>query len=87
MFAPPINPALLVKAVAAGVDISSALNDLNAPLPHYRFNIMLQKASEVLNDVKALGGALLSAVEKKDAEALALLRQRQEIASSSAGRA
>jgi hypothetical protein len=79
LFAPPIDPALLVKAVAAGVDISSALNDLNAPLPHYRFNVMLQKASEVLNDVKALGGALLSALEKKDAEALALLRQSQEL--------
>lgn len=79
LFAPPIDPGALVKAVAAGVDISSALNDLNAPLPHYRFNVMLQKANEVVNDVKALGGALLSALEKKDAEALALLRQRQEL--------
>ena len=60
-------------------DISSALADLNAPLPLYRFNVLLQKANEVGNDVKALGGALLAALEKKDAEALGLLRQGQEI--------
>lgn len=79
LFEPPIDPGALVKAVAGGVDISSALADLNAPLPLYRFNVLLQKANEVCNDVKALGGALLSALEKKDAEALGLLRQGQEI--------
>src|SRR5262249_19799866 len=35
LFEPPIDPALLVRAAAAGVDISSALSDLYAPLPHY----------------------------------------------------
>jgi hypothetical protein len=79
LFEPPIDPGALVKAVAGGVDISSALADLNAPLPLYRFNILLQKANEVCNDVKALGNALLAALEKKDAEALALLRQSHEI--------
>jgi hypothetical protein len=79
LFEPPIDPAALVKAVAGGVDISSALADLNAPLPLYRFNILLQKASEVCSDVKALGSALLSSLEKKDAEAMGLLRQSQEI--------
>ena len=79
LFEPPIDPGALVKAVAGGVDISSALADLNAPLPLYRFNVLLQKANEVCNDVKALGGALLAALEKKDAEALGLLRQSQEI--------
>ncbi|HEX4959442.1 MAG TPA: neuraminidase-like domain-containing protein [Thermoanaerobaculia bacterium] len=79
LFAPPIDPAALVKAVAGGVDIGAALADLNAPLPLYRFNVLLQKANEVCNDVKALGGALLTALEKKDAEALGLLRQNQEI--------
>ncbi|MGH9932682.1 MAG: hypothetical protein ACREA9_26050 [Pyrinomonadaceae bacterium] len=79
LFEPPIDPAALVKAVAAGLDISAALADLNAPLPLYRFNVLLQKANEVCNDVKALGGALLAALEKKDAEAIGLLRQSQEI--------
>jgi len=79
LFEPPIDPGALVKAVAAGVDISSAFADLNAPLPLYRFNVLLQKANEVCNDVKSLGSALLAALEKKDAEALSLLRQDQEI--------
>ncbi|MEK6281256.1 MAG: neuraminidase-like domain-containing protein [Acidobacteriota bacterium] len=79
LFEPPIDPGALVKAVAGGLDISSALADLNAPLPLYRFNVLLQKANEVCNDVKALGGALLAALEKKDAEALGLLRQSHEI--------
>jgi hypothetical protein len=79
LFEPPIEPGALVKAIAAGVDISAAIADLNTPLPFYRFNGLLQKANEVCNDVKALGAALLSALEKKDAEALNLLRQGQEL--------
>jgi hypothetical protein len=79
LFAPPIDPALLVQAVAAGLDIGSALNNLNAPLPHYRFQAMAQKATELCNDVKTLGAALLSALEKKDAETLSLLRSRHEV--------
>jgi hypothetical protein len=80
LFQPPIEPGLLVKAVAAGIDISSVLNDMNAPLPHYRCQVMLQKALELCNDVKTLGGSLLSALEKRDAETLALLRSSHEIA-------
>jgi hypothetical protein len=79
LFEPPIDPAALVKAVAGGVDIGAALSDLNAPLPLYRFNVLLQKANEVCNDVKALGAALLATLEKKDAEELGLKRQGQEI--------
>src|SRR2546422_11139154 len=61
LFEPPIEPGALVKAVAAGVDIGSALANLNAPLPLYRFNVMLQKANEVCADVRSLGNALLAA--------------------------
>lgn len=78
LFEPPINPALLVQATAAGIDISSVLSDLYAPLPQYRFQVMSQKAVEFCADVRALGAALLPALEKQDAEALALLRARQE---------
>ncbi len=74
LFAPPIDPALLVRAAAAGIDLSSVLNDLNAPRPHYRFTTMLQKAIELCGEVRGLGGALLAALEKRDAEKLALLR-------------
>ena len=78
LFEPPIDPGALVKAVAAGVDIGAALQDLGAPLPLYRFQILVRKAIEICDDVKALGAALLTALEKRDAEGLGLLRQRQE---------
>lgn len=79
IFEPKIDPGLMVRAAAAGIDIASALNDINAAIPHYRFNVMVQKASELCNDVKALGGTFLAALEKRDAEALALLRSSDEV--------
>jgi hypothetical protein len=70
---------MLVRAVAAGIDISSALNDVAAALPPYRFVLMVQKASELCADLRGLGSELLAALEKRDAEALALLRSSHEI--------
>ena len=78
LFEPPIDPALLVAATAAGVDLSSVLNDLYAPLPPYRCQFMLQKAVEFCSDVRSLGGALLAALANEDAEELALLRASHE---------
>ncbi len=79
LFEPPLDPGLLVRAAAAGVDIGSSLNDVNAPLPHYRFRVMAQKAAELCVDLKALGSSLLAALEKRDAEAAALLRSGHEL--------
>jgi len=79
LFAPPIDPALLVRAAAAGLDINAVLDEMSAPLLPYRFNILAPKANELCAEVKALGSALISALEKKDAEELALLRSSQEI--------
>ncbi|MEI6900933.1 MAG: hypothetical protein WCL00_13735, partial [Bacteroidota bacterium] len=78
LFEPPIDPAMLVRAAAAGMDLSSILSDMNAPLPFYRFAFLLAKAHEFTNEVKALGSALLQALEKRDSEALALLRSSHE---------
>jgi Tc toxin complex TcA C-terminal TcB-binding domain/Neuraminidase-like domain/Salmonella virulence plasmid 28.1kDa A protein len=79
LFQPPIDPALLVRAAAAGMDISSAINDLYAPMPFYRFQVLVQKAQELCQELKSLGGGLLSALEKKDAEQLSLIRSQHEI--------
>lgn len=79
LFAPPINPGMLVRAAAAGLDIGSVLSDMNSPLPHYRFAVMIRKASELCGEVKSLGSALLQTMEKKDAEDLALLRSSNGI--------
>ncbi|HET9713114.1 MAG TPA: neuraminidase-like domain-containing protein, partial [Pyrinomonadaceae bacterium] len=78
LFEPPIDPALLVKAAAMGLDLSSVMNDINSALPHYRFTYSLQKAQQLCGEVKSLGGALLSALEKKDAEELGVLRASHE---------
>lgn len=76
---PPIDPALLVRAAAAGVDLNTVLTDLYAPRPHYRFEPMIQFARNLCNTVIQLSGKLLATLEKRDAEALALLRVEQEI--------
>jgi hypothetical protein len=78
LLAPPIDPGLLVSAVAHGVDLQTVLSDLNTPAPLYRFATVYQKAADFCNDVKAFGAALLAALEKRDAEALALMRASHE---------
>lgn len=78
LFEPPIDPAMLVRARAAGVDVATLLSETSAPPPLYRFQVLAQKASEVCADVKSLGAALLAALEKSDAEALSRLRSEHE---------
>jgi hypothetical protein len=78
LFDPPIDPGLLVKAAAAGIDIGSIVNGLNQPVGPLRGLPVIQKALELCSEVRALGSALLSALEKGDAEHLALVRQRHE---------
>ena len=78
LYEPPIDPALLVKAKAAGVSIADALSESSAPLPLYRFQVMLQKAIDVTHELQSLSGAFLSALEKNDSEALSLMRTSHE---------
>lgn len=78
LFEPPIDPALLVRAAAAGLDLASVLSDLGAPRGNHRFPVLLQKANELCGEVRSLGGLLLAALEKRDGEALALLRATHE---------
>jgi hypothetical protein len=87
LFDPPIDPALLVRASAAGLDIAAIISGMYAPLPHYRFTFMLQKALELCGEVRSLGGALSAALEKKDGEELAVLRSTHEVGMLGAMRA
>ncbi|MDC0721962.1 Tc toxin subunit A-related protein [Nannocystis bainbridge] len=79
LYDPPIDPALLARAVAQGIDIGTAISNLYAPLPHYRFLPHLSIAKDFAAQVSNLGAALLQALEKRDAEALAILRSTQEV--------
>ena len=78
LFEPPIDPALLARAAAAGLDVAAIVGGLNQPLPLVRFLPLLQKATEISQEVKSLGNNLLSAIEKEDGEALSILRARHE---------
>lgn len=78
LFAPAIDPAALIQARSQGLSLGSILADLSSPPPIYRFVYLLQKANEFCNDVKSLGSAVLSAIEKKDGEELSRLRASQE---------
>ena len=80
LFDPPIDPGMLVKAAAAGIDVGSIVSGLNQPLGPVRSPMMIQKALELCAEVRSLGNALLSAWEKGDAEKLASLRQGHELA-------
>lgn len=78
LFEPPIDPAMLARAAAAGIDVTAVVNGHNQPLPLVRFQILVQKATEIVQEVKALGNALLFAMEKEDGEAMAILRAKHE---------
>ncbi|MEO8109737.1 MAG: neuraminidase-like domain-containing protein [Ginsengibacter sp.] len=80
LFAPPIDPALLVRARAMGLDLGDVINNaLDVRLPNCRYQYLSQKAIEFCSEVRSLAGALLAALEKKDAEDLSLLRSRHEV--------
>jgi hypothetical protein len=87
LFEPPIDPAALVRAVAAGLDLGAAASDLFAPPSRFRFTYLVAKANELCAELKSLGSLLLAALEKGDAETLADLRTSQEVALLKAVRA
>ena len=48
LFDPPIDPAMVVKAAAAGINIGSILSGLNQPIGPVRAPLLIQKALEKL---------------------------------------
>lgn len=79
LFDPPLDPGMLVKAAAAGIDIGAVVAGLNQPASPVRAQLLIQKALELAAEVRGLGSSLLQSLEKEDAERLALLRQDHEV--------
>ena len=79
LFAPPIDPAMLARAEAAGVDIGAIIDGSAAALLPVRSQFLVQKAIEMAQEVKSLGGQILAALEKKDNETLGVLRATHEV--------
>ena len=76
LFEPPIDPAMLIRAAAAGLSIDDILT--GNTVSSYRYQYLLQKANELCNEVKGLGATMLNAIEKKEGEVLSRLRATQE---------
>jgi peptidoglycan hydrolase-like protein with peptidoglycan-binding domain len=74
LFAPPIDPALLVNAQANGINLGDVLNDLSLPKTHYKYRALGRLATQFCSEVKSLGQSLLSALQSKDAEGMSLLQ-------------
>ena len=73
LFAPEIDPMLLVRAKAVGLSIEDVLNSISGNLPPYRFSYLIERAKGSAAMLQGFGSALLSALEKKDIEELNLM--------------
>jgi len=74
LFPPDIDPGLLVGGIAAGLSLDDILASAGGTIPPYRFRYLVDKAKGFTSVVQGFGVALLSALEKRDAEELAKLR-------------
>lgn len=77
LFEPALDPLMLAKMASAG-SLQRRADEAAAQLPNYRFRFMLDRARNMVSSVTQLGGYLLAALEKRDAEQLALLRSTQD---------
>jgi Tc toxin complex TcA C-terminal TcB-binding domain len=78
LFAPPLDPMQLVRSVASGASVATAVQAAAGPVPHYRFAVLLGRAQDLTDRVRLFGQDLLSALAQRDAEQLSLLQNRQE---------
>ncbi len=78
LFAPPIDPRALLQALGAGGSVQGLANQFNAPIPFFKFDFLIEKAKNITSQLNGLGSALLSALERKDSEALSLIQVNQE---------
>jgi hypothetical protein len=74
LFAPELEPMMLVRARAEGLSLEDVLDTIAGELPPYRFTYLLEKAKTFAATVQSFGSALLGALERKDAEELNALR-------------
>lgn len=76
LFAPLIDPGMLVKARAMGLSIDSILNSANEKLSIYRFRVIVKLAVDMAKDACQMGRDLLSILEKQDAEQLQVFKAK-----------
>lgn len=77
-FEPPIDPRDLIRAAAGGGGGISLAQQIEPSIPNYRFQVTLETAKSFTSTVMQLGGSLLAALEKQNAEELSLLMNTQQ---------
>jgi hypothetical protein len=78
LFAPELDPAMLVRMTAAGLTVDDILGMAAGKAPAYRFTYLVEKAKQHAGTVQGFGAQLLAALEKGDAEELNQLRSVHE---------
>jgi hypothetical protein len=80
LFEPPLNPAALVKAGPGSLAQRSGTPSGSPTIPYFRFTYLIDRAKDFASQVIQLGSALLGALERQDAEQLALIQNSNEAA-------
>jgi hypothetical protein len=78
LFAPEIDPGLLVRMRVAGLTLEDVLDSTTGNLPPYRFLYLIDRARALASSLSSVGTALSNAFEKRDVEALNRLRVVQQ---------
>ncbi|MEO1449451.1 MAG: insecticidal toxin complex protein, partial [Bacteroidota bacterium] len=68
----------LLDCWKSDLDACAEKSDWCLPQSPYRFVVLIQKAKEIVSELKSLGAALLAAYEKGDSEYLMALRTKHE---------
>ncbi|KAG4263106.1 hypothetical protein FPRO03_10469 [Fusarium proliferatum] len=78
---PSIDPGQIGRALqGGGGGVNSLLNEMDGPMPNQRFQYLISKALEICNTLQSMGEQFLQAKEKKDSEALQILKAKQDTA-------
>jgi hypothetical protein len=78
LFAPEIDPRMLVRMRAAGLSLDDVMSVTTGSLPPHRFSYLIEKAKQHAALVQSFGNQVLSALEKRDGEELTRLRTVHE---------
>ncbi len=70
LYAPPVNPTVLMEQSVQGGSLISASSGMTATIPPYRFSTMMQSARAAVSTLSQFGQTLLSYYERKDAAGL-----------------
>ncbi|KAF5576786.1 toxin subunit [Fusarium pseudoanthophilum] len=76
-----IDPGQIGRALqGGGGGVTSLLNEIDGPMPNQRFQYLISKALDICTSLQSMGDQFLQAKEKKDSEALQILKAKQDTA-------